>query len=69
PDMRSRIVKLMPSLLDGKTVVLVTHDYATASALSDRVFYLSSPPVSLTEVMKNDIEGTLKQIENIDCEC
>ena len=68
PDMRTRIVELLPEMLKGKAVVLVTHDYVTAAALSDRVFRLTLPPVVIRSVDKNDLEGTLDQIERIDRE-
>lgn len=68
PDMRARIVKLLPQYLAGKTVVLVTHDYITAAALSDRIFRMTLPPVSLEPVSKNDLEGTLNLIERLEKE-
>ncbi len=68
PEMRTRIIKVLPEMLKGKAVVLVTHDYATAAALSDRVFRLSMPPVDITSVGINKLEGTLHQIEEIDRE-
>ena len=66
PDMKTRIVELLPERLEGKAVVLVTHDYVTAAALSNRVFRLSLPPVVIRPVDINDLEGTLDQIERID---
>jgi len=68
PEMRNRIIQRLPGLLKGKTVVLVTHDYSTAAALSDSVYLLSLPPVSIRTVDKNDIEGALRHIERINQE-
>lgn len=68
PEMRGRIVKLLPERLAGKSVVLVTHDYITAAALSDRIFRMTMPPVSLEPVSKRDLEGTLDQIERLERE-
>ena len=62
PELRSRIIKILPEIIKEKAVVLVTHDYAVAEVLSDRVFLLSKPPGKLRTVDKNDIEGTLRQI-------
>ncbi len=64
PHLRSGIVEILRPMLEGKTVVFVTHDYATAATLSERVFYLSRPPVHITEIKKNDIEGTLEAINS-----
>lgn len=64
PYLRTGIVEHLRPKLEGKSVVLVTHDYVTATALSDRVFYLSRPPVHITEIEKNDIEGTLEEINS-----
>jgi ABC-type nitrate/sulfonate/bicarbonate transport system ATPase subunit len=66
PDMRARIVEFLPGMLKGKTVVLVTHDYVTAAALSDRVFRMTLPPVAIRPVDIEDLEGTLDQIERVD---
>lgn len=68
PDMRGRIVGHLPERLAGKTVVLVTHDYITAAALSDRIFRMTLPPVSFEPVRKQDLEGTLDQIERLEKE-
>lgn len=68
PDTRGRIVELLPEHLSGKTVVLVTHDYITAAALSDRIFRMTLPPVSFEPVSKEDLKGALNQIERIEKE-
>jgi len=68
PDMRTRLIAFLPEMLVDKAVVLVTHDYVTAAALSDRVFRLTLPPVVIRSVDKNDLAGTLDQIEQIDRE-
>jgi len=65
PQLRSRVIDFLIRKLAGKTVVLVTHDYSTAAALADRVFYFSPPPVHVTELQKNNIEGTLEQINRM----
>jgi ABC-type nitrate/sulfonate/bicarbonate transport system ATPase subunit len=65
PQLRSRVTEFLSRELEGKTVVLVTHNYSTAAALADRVFHFSSPPVSITELQKNDIEGMLKRINEM----
>lgn len=63
PELRGRILNVLPDLMKEKAVVLVTHDYAVAEALSDRVYLLSTAPDGLRAVDKNDIEGTLHQID------
>lgn len=68
PDMRARIIEILPGFFSGKAVVLVTHDYITAAALSDRIFRMTLPPVSLESVDKDELKGTLSQIERIEQE-
>ena len=68
PDMKARILRRLPVLLRGKTVVLVTHDHGTAVTLSDRVYRLSDAPVRMNPVEKSDLEGILHQIEIMDLE-
>jgi len=62
PDLRNRIIEFLPGIIEGKSVVLVSHDYRTAAALSDSVYLLS--PSDIVSVDKNDIEKTLQRIES-----
>ena len=65
-DLRMRIVERVRPRLSGKTVILVTHDYATAQALSDSIYRLSMPPVRLTSVDKADVKSALDRIKRMD---
>jgi ABC-type nitrate/sulfonate/bicarbonate transport system ATPase subunit len=66
PEMRERIIEVLKPRLSGKTVVLVTHDYDTAAALSDNTFRFSLPPVKIAAVDQSRLKGTLDQIEKIE---
>jgi NitT/TauT family transport system ATP-binding protein len=66
PEMRERIIEVLKPLLSGKTVVLVTHDYDTAAALSDSTYRFSLPPVKIAAVDKSRLKGTLDQIDKIE---
>jgi len=68
PEMRERIIEVLKPRLSGKTVVLVTHDYDTAAALSQKAFRFSLPPVTIAAVDKSRLKGTLDQIEKIEKE-
>ncbi len=64
PDLRDRVTEILKKHAEGKTVVLVTHDYQTAAGFSDRIYRFSPPPVIYQEVGKSELRQTLNQIEN-----
>ena len=63
PELRERVAQFLRQHLEGQTVVLVSHDYATVRALGHQVFRLTAPPVRLSSVPFDKLELDIQQIE------
>lgn len=66
PELRNRILDRLPALIKGKPVLLVTHDYGVASVLSDRIYRLSEPPVTVGDVSARDLKSVISQLDFAD---
>lgn len=61
-ELKEGMINLLRQRLQGKTALLVTHDYFTARHLSDHIFLLSPPPVKATEIGMAKLEAILEEI-------
>jgi NitT/TauT family transport system ATP-binding protein len=63
-ELKESLISLLKEQLQGKTALLVTHDYFTARMLSDSVFVLSNPPVRANRIDKSQLQTILDDINS-----
>jgi ABC-type nitrate/sulfonate/bicarbonate transport system ATPase subunit len=61
-ELKEKLILLLKERLQGKTAVLVTHDYNTAHQLSDHIFVMTAPPVKAREINISELKVILDEI-------